>query len=316
MAILVGICSIILLLISIAAYLEQKPITKDYLSLLISKNNSSVSLKADHILLSRDNFDTLLNLPMKDLSKAGFDSVYINNTKVVKDDQAARFYYQLSNGLLEIKTRYLLKPSENTIRFVFRKATIEYRFKLEYSILFDRVSNINNDYWFQGKKQWVRPTNEGLLLLNNGSVSSHYSFGFRRRFENNVELELGFIPKGNPVNMSIYFGEGCTVYMGIHDDRSIQLVLAKKDTEQDEIYETSSYRFLPGKLYRIKATKNKDRYTLVLLEGNQSKTLIGYTDTSPEDNKEHTFKNIGIGLWEGSKGILIKELKINSSETL
>lgn len=312
--------SIMFVIIGLASYIDQMPVSQQQLTDIMADNNKHLTADKDQISITSDNFGELLKVPAKIMDKLALEAIYINGAKVVRDDQASKFYYTISNGMLVIRSKYLLKPSENRLSFKFKKTSNEYGLNLNYRTVFDRKSTVNSDYWYQGSPRgpvkWVKNTADGLLLQNNGRHSNNLSFGFRRRFENNAEIEVGFVPRGNPVNMSIYFGDGLTIYMGIHDDRSIQLVQAKKDVSPDEIYATSSYRFQREKLYKIKAIKRGDNYKLFVMDGGKKITLIDYDDESPDENKEQVFKNVGIALWSGSKGVLIKDVKIKSAEPL
>lgn len=312
--------TIIIAIIGLASYFDQRPVSKQHLTQIIADNNKHLIVEQNQISITSDKFGELLKIPAKVMHKSGLDSIYINGAKVVRDDQVSRFYYTLSDGLLVVRSTYLLKPSENKIRFNFNKISYEYELKLNYNTAFDRNSIVDSNYWYQGSVKgpvkWVKSAPDGILLQNDGQYSNNLSFGFRRRFEKNSEIEVGFVPRGNPVNMSIYFGDGLTIYMGIHDDRSIQLVQAKKDVSPDDIYDSSTYRFKRNKYYKIKATKHGDKYKLFVINGDEKIPLIDYIDETPSENKEQVFKNVGIGLWGGSKGVVIKDIKIKSSEPL
>jgi hypothetical protein len=145
---------------------------------------------------------------------------------------------------------------------------------------------------------------------------------FSRGFIKNVKMEFDLNSVKQPLLVGIYFNDGTTIYMGVNDKKSIQLIQAKKiknrisnKIEQPGIYKEG---FKSGIDYKIVVTRNADTYTATIINKitGSEQQVINYTDATPATTIQSKFTGIGLGVMTGSGGVLIKNIRISSTENI
>ncbi|TLM59854.1 MAG: hypothetical protein FDZ69_14095, partial [Deltaproteobacteria bacterium] len=169
------------------------------------------------------------------LESVGINDVILNNTV---DSQ---FSLVFEGGGYAVKSNFKLKPSKNKITFVFNGIAYDYNIAFVYSTNND-VSD--RDYWFQKPVEWVTIDGDFVKLTNNDRKVK--SLGFRRRYDDNVEITFDVKLINNPANLSIYFGQGTSIFVGAHDDRSIQFIQTKTINGKT-VYTTPSRKYFKFK---------------------------------------------------------------------
>lgn len=269
------------------------------------------------LTLELNDSNTIATLNKSKCKEYNISEIIFNNTIVKDKNPITDYYYTETNDKLIIKSKYSLKPSQNTLEFIGNLG----RKKINLSLVYSSGTNVNNNFWKQIPLGAVKSEPSGMLLkpdINKKMTQLMFSRGFIK----NVKMEFDLNSVKQPLLVGIYFNDGTTIYMGVNDKKSIQLIQAKKiknrisnKIEQPGIYKEG---FKSGIDYKIVVTRNADTYTATIINKitGSEQQVINYTDATPATTIQSKFMGIGLGVMTGSGGVLIKNIRISSTENI
>lgn len=278
--------------------------------------NNKVEVSNNNITLVSNSFTEIIRFSKHLANKHNLKSISMNGQILRLDDSKSKFYYTIKDNYIAVKSNYILKPSNNTLTINFNNKSFNYKINLVYSTS-SYGDLYNKDIWFVKPDSWITYGNDNILLSTSDNKVS--SLAFRRKFENSVIISTDIVSLGQPINYAVRIGQGTSIFFGINDDKTIQIIQAKynQGKKKDEITKQFAFKFIPKNVYRVTVSKNYDNYTINITNLETSKSQIfDYKDPSPDKNIKEVYSVIGLDLWKGSVGVIVKNITIRSEENL
>jgi|GEM_PF-6752387 len=296
-------------------YINYARIDKSIIDAELAERNK-ITISDNNIEVIGNNFSHILKLRKEFARRHNFKGIYINDHLLKLNDSKVKLYYTIDDENIIVKSDYLIKPSLNKLKLCFGDKSFEYDLALKYRYDFSD-NNIENTYWYQNPTNWAAISDKGMTLMPSERKKAN-TLGFRRAFQNNVKIEAEVIPEGFPLNVSMFMDLGTSVFFGVGDDRSIQIIQSKYigKTKTEKIVKRSYLPFQKNELYKISVENTNNSYEISIDKDGSNQLKLLYNDSTSEQNIKETYKNVGFAVWKNSKGLIVKSVTISSKDAM
>lgn len=218
----------------------------------------------------------------------------------------------VQKGNLSIRPQFMLFPGAHTFVATISEGYLErvIRKQLILAYLDDFSSDEGLRYLWGTDDDWSI-TDSGKLKTSVSDEVTVSDISFRMNLPENILFEFDFIPLSKAVNISVFFSEGVSIFIGDGDDRTVRLVrseVSEAGKVRDLVWAETvlPFRLQKRQEYRARITRIGESYSLsvsdkpgVPIEGLHPVLTITHED--PAKRLSPRFHTLGFAVWRGEK---------------